>query len=131
MTRLLPAASAIWLRLRTKKSGIPDADTVAAHQRVRHLLDCGGHRPAADGLHIDLVDMAGQPRLEQEARAARRGLWALPEAQSTPPWEWRAAGRGGPGHATPPSSAPSANGSAAGAFTCGAKRYRREMTTCA
>ncbi len=33
------------------------------------------------------------PRLEEEARAARRGLWALPEAQRTPPWEWRAANR--------------------------------------
>ena len=31
--------------------------------------------------------------LEAEARAARRGLWSLPEAQRTPPWEWRAAGR--------------------------------------
>lgn len=33
------------------------------------------------------------PRLEAEARAVRRGLWALPEAQRAPPWEWRAAGR--------------------------------------
>ena len=32
-------------------------------------------------------------RLEAEARAARRGLWALPEAERTPPWEWRAAAR--------------------------------------
>ena len=32
-------------------------------------------------------------RLEQEARAARRGLWALPEAERVPPWEWRAAER--------------------------------------
>ena len=31
--------------------------------------------------------------LEQEARAARRGLWALPETERTPPWEWRAAAR--------------------------------------
>jgi endonuclease YncB( thermonuclease family) len=28
-------------------------------------------------------------RLEAEARAARRGLWALPEAQRQPPWDWR------------------------------------------
>lgn len=28
-------------------------------------------------------------RLEAEARAARRGLWALPEGQRQPPWEWR------------------------------------------
>ena len=31
--------------------------------------------------------------LEAEARAARRGLWALPEAERIPPWEWRAARR--------------------------------------
>lgn len=27
--------------------------------------------------------------LESEARAARRGLWSLPEAEQVPPWEWR------------------------------------------
>ena len=32
-------------------------------------------------------------RLEDEARSARRGLWALPEAERAPPWEWRAANR--------------------------------------
>ncbi|MBW6398942.1 thermonuclease family protein [Roseomonas sp. HJA6] len=32
-------------------------------------------------------------RLEADARSARRGLWALPEAQRLPPWEWRANGR--------------------------------------
>ena len=32
-------------------------------------------------------------RLEREAQQARRGLWALPEAERTPPWEWRAAAR--------------------------------------
>ncbi len=28
--------------------------------------------------------------VEEEARAAKRGLWALPEAERVPPWEWRA-----------------------------------------
>jgi len=28
-------------------------------------------------------------RLQREAQAARRGLWALPEPQRVPPWEWR------------------------------------------
>jgi endonuclease YncB( thermonuclease family) len=32
-------------------------------------------------------------RLEDVARAERRALWALPEAERVPPWEWRAAGR--------------------------------------
>lgn len=27
--------------------------------------------------------------LEEEARAARRGLWALSEVERVPPWEWR------------------------------------------
>jgi endonuclease YncB( thermonuclease family) len=27
--------------------------------------------------------------LEAEARAARRGLWSLPESERVPPWEWR------------------------------------------
>ena len=27
--------------------------------------------------------------LEQEAKSAKRGLWALPESEQTPPWEWR------------------------------------------
>jgi len=27
--------------------------------------------------------------LEQEAREGRRGLWALPEAERVPPWDWR------------------------------------------
>jgi endonuclease YncB( thermonuclease family) len=31
----------------------------------------------------------GLLRLEAEARAARRGLWALPASQRQPPWEWR------------------------------------------
>lgn len=30
---------------------------------------------------------------EHEARLARRGLWALPETDRQPPWEWRAAKR--------------------------------------
>jgi endonuclease YncB( thermonuclease family) len=32
--------------------------------------------------------------LEAEARAEKRGLWGLSEAQNTPPWEWRRSGGG-------------------------------------
>jgi hypothetical protein len=71
-------------------------------------------------------------RLEAEARAARRGLWALPEAERAPPWEWRAAERGGQRQATSVPAAPLATrAQAASGFTCGAKRYCREMTSCA
>lgn len=31
--------------------------------------------------------------LEDQARKATRGLWALPESERMPPWEWRKAGR--------------------------------------
>ncbi len=53
--------------------------------------------------------------LEREARAEKRGLWALPESERVPPWEWR--------HAT--SARPET------AFQCGAKTYCREMASCA
>ncbi|MFT8246330.1 thermonuclease family protein [Roseomonas sp. BN140053] len=79
--------------------------------------------------------------LEAEARAARRGLWALPEAERTPPWEWRAAARSGvrteqaPVGTAAPSLAPAAPARSAPAassgFSCGSKRYCREMTSCA
>lgn len=71
-------------------------------------------------------------RLEEEARAARRGLWALPEAERTPPWEWRAAERGGHSQAAAQPAAPQATRPpATSGFTCGEKRYCREMTSCA
>ena len=66
-------------------------------------------------------------RLEEQARAAKRGLWALPEAQRMPPWEWR---HGGSAKAptAPASSVPAA--SASDGFSCSGKRYCREMTSC-
>ncbi|WP_424139975.1 thermonuclease family protein [Roseomonas chloroacetimidivorans] len=72
-------------------------------------------------------------RIEAEAKAARRGLWALPEAERTPPWEWRAVERG---HTLQqPQQAPAAPARssplASGGSSCGAKRYCREMTSCA
>jgi len=57
-------------------------------------------------------------QLEAEARAARRGLWSLPEAQRVPPWEWR--------HSAHESARPERTG-----FTCAGKRFCREMTSCA
>ncbi len=57
--------------------------------------------------------------LEQEARSAKRGLWALSEAENVPPWEWRKARR----------SAPRSE-STGKPFTCGSKRYCKEMQSC-
>ena len=60
-------------------------------------------------------------RLEDEARAARRGLWS--DANPVPPWVWRKTGRQAAAPQPPPLTIPQVE--------CGAKRYCREMTTCA
>lgn len=60
--------------------------------------------------------------LEDEARKAERGLWALPEAQRTPPWEWRQASR---------AAKPKASSTNQGSLSCGAKRTCKQMTSCA
>ena len=72
--------------------------------------------------------------LEQQAKAAKRGLWGLPEAERCPPWDWRkgtCATTSAPAARTPasPAAAPSAAASSSG-FTCAGKRYCREMTSC-
>ena len=64
--------------------------------------------------------------LENEARAAERGLWQLPEADRDAPWEWRRQQR---------RERSSAAGSATqvdrtAGFHCGAKRSCREMQSC-
>lgn len=64
--------------------------------------------------------------LEAEARREKRGLWALPETERVPPWDWRRAGR-------TQTQAPqlSRQTSNSAGFTCSGKRYCREMTSCA
>jgi endonuclease YncB( thermonuclease family) len=62
--------------------------------------------------------------LEAQAKAARRGLWALPESQRIPPWEWRH------GANTEPPTAASSSRSAPPSG-CGAKRTCGEMRDCA
>ena len=61
--------------------------------------------------------------LEAEARAARRGLWSLPEAEQVPPWEWRRGVR-------QPNAPPQALVPESAGFACG-KTYCREMRSCA
>ena len=72
-------------------------------------------------------------RLEAPAKAAKRGLWALPEAQRCPPWDWRKnacpTSASAPAPASPAASAPTA-ATSGGGFTCAGKRYCREMTSC-
>ncbi len=72
---------------------------------------------------------ARDPRLltlEAEAKAARRGLWALPEAERMPPWEWRRGGQSS-GLASPAPAVPPGPSSPA----CGSKRTCGEMASCA
>lgn len=78
--------------------------------------------------------------VEEGARAAKVGLWALPEAQRTPPWEWRRVQRGGNADvsngatgtgALPSSPAPQSPRAASIEFSCGTKRTCGEMTGCA
>jgi len=54
--------------------------------------------------------------LENGARAAKKGLWALPENQREPPWLWRHAPR-----APRPRSGP---------LACGTRAYCSEMANC-
>ncbi len=77
-------------------------------------------------------------KLEADAKAAKRGLWALPEAANCPPWDWRrgnCATASAPAARAPvaPTAAPTAaptSAATSGGFTCAGKRYCREMTSC-
>ena len=67
--------------------------------------------------------------LEDAAREARVGIWALPEADRVLPLEWRAAKREGQDGIRP--SSPGRQVSAQKeTFECGTKRYRKEMASC-
>lgn len=57
--------------------------------------------------------------IEDEARAAERGLWSLPAEQREAPWLWRH--RGGAPAKAPPPSAP---------LACGSRRTCKQMATC-
>ena len=74
----------------------------------------------------------GLARLEDQARAARRGLWA--KAQPIPPWIWRKnkrdkSSRKSKREATGGSKR-AATSPAVPAVRCGAKRYCRQMSSC-
>ena len=61
---------------------------------------------------------------EQEAREAKRGLWSLPSTEQVPPWEWRR------GAKTNNLAKAGEKKQEAKKFTCGTKRYCKEMTSC-
>jgi len=88
-------------------------------------------RQGAAWVYRQYAKDTGLYRLEGEAKTAKRGLWNLPEAERCPPWDWRKGScptTPAAAPATPTVSAPAAT-SVAG-FTCGGKRYCREMTSC-
>ena len=67
--------------------------------------------------------------LEAEARAEGRDLWALPESQRVPPWEWRRARRDSRPAASASASASAGTGRAP-STECGAKSVCAEMASC-
>jgi endonuclease YncB( thermonuclease family) len=64
--------------------------------------------------------------VEASAKVARRGLWAMPQADIVPPWEWRKAGK--------QLNQQVANNKAAAAsartYQCGDKQYCKQMASC-
>ena len=67
-------------------------------------------------------------KIEEDAKAAKRGLWSLPEAQRTAPWEWRRADKKTTRDtqpATQPTPAVSGDG-----YTCGTKTTCGQMRSC-
>lgn len=73
---------------------------------------------------------------ETRARRARVGLWSMSEAQTVTPWEWRRGARAGGQGGEAPLALPlvgtrKAPATGGGGFTCGGKRFCREMSSCA
>lgn len=86
--------------------------------------------------------------LEDEAREAKRGLWALPESERQPPWEWRRAVRDGRQDAASSDNGKpavsdrklasfsqfgnsGAGSSSNGAFSCDMLKSCKQMSSCA
>lgn len=78
---------------------------------------------------------------ETQARDSKLGLWALPESEQVPPWEWRRANKGKSSSGSSSNSSHeiipaykkpvvvSATQSQSG-FTCGSKRTCSQMSSC-
>ena len=64
-------------------------------------------------------------QLEAEARAAKRGLWSLPESERMPPWEWRHGGKSASEKNFLPKEQ---NGDKS--YACGTKTTCRQMASC-
>jgi endonuclease YncB( thermonuclease family) len=64
--------------------------------------------------------------VEAEAKAARRGLWSMPQADIVPPWEWRKAGK----QLNQQVASSKAATASTSAYQCGAKQYCKQMASC-
>lgn len=62
--------------------------------------------------------------LEDQARSAKRGLWALPESERMKPWEWRRAGAA-------QRQAQRDSSSTDGSYSCSTRKSCGQMTSCA
>jgi hypothetical protein len=67
-------------------------------------------------------------RLEEEARAAKTGLWSNPHAM--PPWEYRHGSKSASRSAPSPDEVPGKQAKASGGYQCGAKNKCGEMASC-
>lgn len=67
-------------------------------------------------------------QVEATAKAAKRGLWALPEAERMPPWEWR---RGGVLASAKPKPILLAANSDSSGFSCSPRKTCGQMSSCA
>ncbi|MFC0708846.1 thermonuclease family protein [Azorhizophilus paspali] len=77
--------------------------------------------------------------LEDQSRKAKRGLWALPESERIPPWEWRRAARDQRQEKREASSvpvtekrpAPVVASSSSSGFSCSTRKTCGQMSNCA
>ena len=65
--------------------------------------------------------------LEQEARKNKTGLWALPEAERTPPWKWRALQKKVTSKQLSTTKAQASDNTH---FSCGQKTSCKQMLSC-
>lgn len=68
-------------------------------------------------------------QVEAEARAARRGLWALPESERVAPWDWRKGRKNQ--IAQPYAGKPVLVAATSGQFSCSPRKTCGQMSSCA
>jgi endonuclease YncB( thermonuclease family) len=85
LLRLVSGRQLVLVPIDTDRYGRTVADVWAGNRNVNRELVKSGHAWFYDEFSQD----AALYELEQQARSAKRGLWALPPAQRIEPWRWR------------------------------------------